>query len=392
MDIEQIRAETPGTDNVIHFNNAGASLMTSSTYETINEYLHEELLHGGYETAKKQKAELEATYTSVAELINAEKNEIAILENATAAWNMAFFSIDFEAGDRILTSKAEYASNYLGYLKLQKQVDVDIEVIPSDKSGETSVRALESLMDEQVKLISITHMPTNSGLVNPAESIGNIANKHDCYYLVDACQSAGHYPLDVEKIGCDMLSATGRKYLRGPRGTGFLYVNSDVLNHLTPPFLDLHAAEWTDKDKFNIRDDARRFENWEFNYATVLGLKHAVDYALELGITNIWERITNLGEKFRDKLSKISGISVQDIGTTKSGIVTFTAHSISPNVLQEKLGQHNINVNTSSKSSTLIDMQERNLDEVVRASLHYYNTEHEITRFVEVLQAILREA
>lgn len=356
--------------------------------EAVINYLEDEVAYGGYETERKRSKELSKVYQTVADFINANSSEIAIVENATVAWNMAFFSIDFEDGDRILTSVSEYASNYISYLRLQQNVNVEITVIPNDEFGQTSVEALENLIDNEVKLVSITHIPTNSGLVNPVEKIGEIAKKYNCLYLVDACQSVGQYPVDIQKIGCDMLSATGRKYLRGPRGTGFLYVNSKKLQELIPPFIDLHSAEWIAKDQYKIRDNARRFENWEANYAGIVGLKTAVEYADNIGIKNIWNRITKLAEKLRWKLAELPGIRVHDIGETKCGIVTFTMDQEKASTIQEKLAEKNINVSTSTKSSTLLDMQKRNLDELVRASVHYYNTDEEIEKLIEALKAI----
>lgn len=388
LNIEKLRADTPGSNEVVHFNNAGASLMPRPVVESVTGYLREEALYGGYETAEKLANELQEVYRSIATLIHALPEEIAILENATAAWNMAFYSIPFSPGDRILTSVSEYASNYLNYLNLQKRVNVEIQVIPNDEHGQTSVEALSRMMDSKVKLISITHIPTNNGLVNPAEEIGKIAGKHNCLYLLDACQSAGQYPLDVAKIGCDMLSATGRKYLRAPRGTGFLYVNQQVISQLHPPFLDLHSAEWTGRDSYRIREDARRFENWESNYAGIIGLNQAVKYLLELGIDRVWERVQYLGHLLREQLSKKAAVHVHDIGKTRCGIVSFTVDGISAEEVKQYLRKREVNVSVSTRSSTLIDMERRNLQECVRASVHYYNTEEEIDKLVDLLNHI----
>lgn len=385
MNIDKLRAETKGCLNVAHFNNAGASLMADPILESVTKYLEQEAQYGGYETANKRTQDIEGTYLLVANLINAQAEEIALMENATSAWNMAFYAIDFSPGDRILTSFSEYASNYINYLRLKQEVDIQIEVIPNDKFGQISVNALSEMMDDKVRLISITHIPTNNGLVNPAEEIGKIARKHDCLYLLDACQSIGQYPIDVEKIGCDLLSATGRKYLRAPRGTGFLYVNRNRLPDLTPPFLDLHSAEWTGKEEYRIRDDARRFENWEANYAGIIGLNTAVDYILELGIDSIWERVTYLAEILREEISGLPNVSLHDIGKVKCGIVTFSANGISAEEVKKYLFEHFINVSVSTKSSTLLDMEKRNLSEVVRASVHYYNSETEIDKFIDTL-------
>ncbi len=362
--------------------------MADPILESVTEYLQEEAGYGGYETANKRKEELEETYQLIAELIHARPDEIALLENATAAWNMAFYAINFSPGDRILTSVSEYASNFINYLKLKKETDVEIEVIPNDEHGQTSVEQLSEMMDRRVKLISITHIPTNNGLVNPAERIGEVARKYDCLYLLDACQSVGQYPVNINKIGCDLLSATGRKYLRAPRGTGFLFANRERLPDLTPPFLDLHSAEWTGKEEFKIRDDAGRFENWEANYAGIIGLHTAVKYILNLGIENIWERVTWIAERLRTRLKDLPAVRLHDIGETKCGIVTFSVKGHSAEAVKDYLFDHNINVSVSTRNSTLLDMEKRNLDELVRASVHYYNTEEEIGKFVDTLKGL----
>lgn len=388
MNIKTLRNETPGTDHVTHFNNAGASLMPAPVTDAMRRYLDEESRIGGYETAERHDNEILDVYRAAASFINASDDEIALMGNATAAWNMAFFSIPFEEGDRILTSALEYASNYINYLKLREQMKVSVEIIPGDNTGQTDPKELQNMLDERVKLVSITHMPTNSGLINPAEKIGAVIQNHPCFYLVDACQSVGHYPVDVEKIGCDMLSTTGRKYLRGPRGTGFLYVCQQRLEELSPPFLDLHAATWTNQSSYETRSDARKFENWEFNYAALMGLGQALQYANILGIDQIWDRISQLAGQLRVKLSKIGGITVRDIGQRQSGIVTFTSEHHTPETVKRKLAGKNINVSLSPKSSTLMDMESRGLDQVIRASVHYYNTDEEIDRLVLALRAL----
>lgn len=360
--------------------------MPDTVWNEVTKFSEQEALWGGYEAAQRRHKDLEETYHSIAALIHAKPEEIALFENATTAWNMAFSSIPFKDGDRILTSVSEYASNYMGYLHLKRRVNVSLEVIPNDSYGQTSVEALEDMIDNRVRLISITHIPTNSGLVNPVESIGEVANKYGCLYLLDACQSVGHYPVDVQKIGCDMLSSAGRKYLRGPRGTGFLYVNAQKLPELTPPFPDLHSAEWMDENTYAFREDARKFESWEFNYASVAGLNSAVKYANAIGIETIWKRIQYVAGLLRRRLKEISGISVHDIGQIKSGIVTFTHSDFSAEEIQQYLSVKNINVSVSTRDSTLLDMTRRNLEAVVRASVHYYNTEKEIEILAEALR------
>jgi cysteine desulfurase/selenocysteine lyase len=388
IDIARARAETPGTANVLHFNNAGSSLMPQPVLDATVDYLNLEAQIGGYEAAWRQEAQIEHFYTAAAEMLNCDPDEIAFIENATRAWDMAFYAIPFQLGDRILTARAEYASNVIAFLQMAEQRGVSVEVIPSEETGELSVSALRDMMDEHVKLIAMTHVPTNGGLVNPAAEVGKVAQEAGVLYLLDACQSVGQMPVDVQAIGCDMLSTTGRKYLRGPRGTGFLYVRREVIPVLEPPMLDLHAARWTATDQFITRDDARRFENWETNYAGKVGLATALDYALGWGLDAIYARVQELASSLRACLREIPGVTVTDIGTEQCGIVTFTVEGHPADEVQKTLAQQAINVTTSSTFSTRFDMEARGLELIVRASVHYYNDEAEIERFCAAIREL----
>jgi cysteine desulfurase / selenocysteine lyase len=388
IDIQRARRETPACENLIHFNNAGAALMPQRVLDAVIAHLNLEAQIGGYEAYNARLEAIEHTYDAVAALLNCGREEVAIIENATRAWDMAFYSIPFKTGDRILTSVSEYASNYIAFLQAARKTGAMIDVIPNDEHGQTDVRALREMIDERVKLIAITHVPTNGGLVNPAAAIGKVARDAKVLYLLDACQSAGQIPLDVEALGCDLLSATGRKYLRGPRGTGFLYVRRAIIEQLEPPFLDLHAAEWTSRHQYKVREDARRFENWETNYAGKIGLGVAIDYALEFGVQEIWQRVQPLAADFRARLGDLKGVKVTDIGEEKCGIVTFTVAGKDPMEIRHLLSENKINVWSSVIEATRIDMEERNLQSVVRASIHYYNSEEEVSRCCEVLEAI----
>src|SRR5262245_56657483 len=262
IDMDRIRADTPAASRRAYLHNAGAALMPVPVVEAMKRHIDLEAEIGGYDAAAKEREALEGVYASVAKLLNAAPEEIALVENATVAWQMAFYALSFGPGDRILTAEAEYAANYVAYLQTAKRTGAKVEAVPSDASGELDVAALERMVDERVKLISVTWVPTNGGLANPAAAIGKIAKAHGIPYLLDACQAVGQMPADVEQLNCDMLSATGRKFLRGPRGTGFLYVRKSLLDRLEPPVIDHYAAPWVELDRYELRPDARRFENW----------------------------------------------------------------------------------------------------------------------------------
>jgi cysteine desulfurase/selenocysteine lyase len=390
FDILRARQDTPGCDNVLHFDNAGSSLMPRQVLDATISHLQLEARIGGYEAAAEAQDAVEQVYDAVAALVGCHREEVAIIENATRAWDMAFYAIPFQEGDRILTSMAEYASNYIAFLQVARRTGAIVEVIPNDEHGQVSLPALRRLVDDRVKLIAITHIPTNGGLVNPAIEIGQVAREANILYLLDACQSVGQMPVDVQKIGCDMLSATGRKFLRAPRGTGFLYVRHAILEELEPPFLDLHAAAWTARDRFEIRTDARRFENWETNYAAKIGLGVAVDYALSWGLESIWLRVSHLARTLREHLGQMPRLQVHDLGRKKCGIVTFVLDDCEPQDVKSRLTGQRINVSVSKLSSTRLDMNQRRLEGLVRASVHYYNTEQEIARFCRALEALAR--
>jgi len=386
IDLDRVRAETPGVANVAHFNNAGAALMPQPVLDALLGHLQLEAEIGGYEAAARNLEGVEHTYDAVARLINCDREEIALIENATRAWDMAFYSLPLGPGDRILTAMAEYASNYIAFLEVARKTGAEIVPVPDDEHGQLDVAALKSLVDERTKLIAVTHVPTNGGLVNPAAAIGRVAREAGVPYLLDACQSVGQLPVDVREIGCTMLSATSRKYLRGPRGAGFLYVQRDWIRQLEPVLLDMRAAEWVEPDRYELRSDARRFETWETNVAGQLALGVAVDYALDLGIDAIQERTYALAAALRDGLSAIAGVTVADQGVERCGIVTFHLGGVTASELQSRLAKAGVNTSVSAPSGTLLDSRARSLPDLVRASVHYYNDEPELERLLKIVR------
>jgi len=389
-DISRLRVETAGCEQTAFFNNAGASLQPRPVVARVIEHLRLEEQIGGYEASDRVAGELEGLYGSVARLLGCAPEEIALQENATRAWEMAFYSLRFAPGDRIVTAATEYASNYIAFLQVARKTGAEICVVESDQAGEVDLQALRTLLDDRVKLIAMTHVPTSGGLVQPAAAVGALARGAGIPFLLDACQSTGQMDLDVNALGCDMLCATGRKYLRGPRGTGFLYVRSSMLAQMEPPLLDLRGATWVAQDKFEVRGDAKKFETWESAAAPRLGLGVAIEYALALGLKKIELRVQSLAALLRERLAEVKGVTVRDLGRVRCGIVTFTYEGHSAGKVLRWLQANGIAARTVERSASLIDMEQRGLEELVRTSVHYYNTEAEIERLCNVLRAINR--
>ncbi|TYB48049.1 aminotransferase class V-fold PLP-dependent enzyme [Actinomadura chibensis] len=384
VDIDGLRADTPGCAKVAHLNNAGAALPPRPVIDAVADHFALESTIGGYEAAEQNETAIARFYGAIAELIGARADEIAYVENATRAWDLAFYAIPFTEGDRILTTTSEYSSNAIAYHQVASAKGASVEVVPDDSDGTISLDALQAeLAKGDVRLVSLNHIPTHNGLVNPAAEVGRLCREHGVLFLLDACQSVGQLTVDVAEIGCDMLSATGRKFLRGPRGTGFLYVRREIVQTLEPPFLDLQAATWSASSGYEIRETAQRFETWERYVAGQIGLGVAADYAAALGMRAIEDRVIWLGSRLREELSARPGITVQDKGALQCGIVTFTVDGTEPGAIKKAAKEIGVNVKVTDPLDHGYDAGA--VPHAVRASVHYYNTEDELDRLLSVL-------
>ena len=415
--IADVRSETPG--GIAHFNAAGSALPPRAVLDAQVAYLQLEAIAGGYETTEVEAAALALPYTALASLLHCDSSEIAITQSATSAWQCAFGALleSFQPGDRVLTARCEYASNYIAYLQAARTRGVVVETVPSDEeTGELDVHALKTILEQStvdsrglgpVKLISITHVPTSGGLVNDAAAVGVLAEKHRVPFLLDACQSVGQMPTDVRELKCDFLVGTGRKYLRGPRGIGFLYARNAFLEgkkRCEPVMLDLHGARWDAADSYAPAAGARRFEQYEVSFCAKAGLGVAVQYVLDVGIERVWARTRALASVLRKELAKIPKVTVRDVGLVKCGIVTFDVDGVGVAEIRERLRDAGVNVWTSRVcNNTRMEWEGRQTkagtsrepglpEDVVRASVHYFNKDWEVQRLVDGVREIAVEA
>ncbi len=389
FDLESIRADTPGTERIIHFNAAGSSLPPTPVVDAVVDYLRHEQMTGGYEAQADRVGDLESIYPVTAEYLGCENDEVAFCAGAGDAWWRAFSAIRLEPGDRILMSRSEYQANAFGFLQAEQR-GVELTLIPNTENGLIDLDALASELDERVKVVSLTHVAMANGAIQPAADVGRLVADHPAIYLLDSCQAAGQLPLDVDELGCDFLVYTGRKWMRGPRSTGVLYARSTVLGQLgAQPFIDGRSAEWSNDGRhYDLLGGAMRFEYGEHFHAGRVGLAVATRYMLDIGIDTISARTQLLAARLRDGLTTLDRIDVLDQGGPKGGAVTFTVDGTASVDLGARLRNAGLAVSVPGRRNTQFDLGGRGIDTVVRAAPHYFNTEDEVDRAVDLLAAI----
>lgn len=391
------RSDTEGCGNVIHLNNAGAGLMPDIVTRSILEHIKLESRIGGYEASALRADAIQQFYVQASQLVNCKASNVAFTSSATDSYTRALSSIPFQSGDVILTDNDDFISNQIQFLSCKKRFGTRIVRIENAPEGGIALDDLEKQLTElKPRLLAITHVPTNSGLVQPVKRIGEIYNRYTnvcgkkTWYILDACQSVGQMKLDVQELKCDFLSVTCRKFLRGPRGTGFLYISDEALQRgLEPLFIDMRGAEWIEKDVYKPREDAMRYEDWEFAYALVLGTRHAIEYCLQIGEGRIWQRIKLLSDYIRQTLADLDKVRVLDRGPELGGLVTFTVKGSEPRFLVDALSKRKINVVPSYRKFAVIDFDEKQVEWAIRASPHYFNTKEEIETFIDAVKGLV---
>ena len=387
IDSYRIRQDTPPCRNILFLNSAGSSLMPRQVLNKMSEYQSLEGEVGGYAAAAMEQHAISGFYIACAELLNTKKENIAFVYNATDGYSKAVSSIPFNSGDYILLTDNDYISNHFLFISLSKRLSINIIRCNNLESGDLDLNDMElKIKKYKPKLVSVTHIPTNSGKIQPIEEVGVLCKKYDVWYIVDACQSVGQLPVDVQKIKCDFLSATGRKFLRGPRGTGLLYISDKALDFgLAPLLIDMEGAVWKDEDQFTVVQNAKRFELWESNYVNIIGLKEAILYAQSIGLRNIEQHNSLLVNELKYGLYLNKELILTENGSYSAGIVTFTSKKHSLDQTKSLLNQHKVSYSIGFRHFALIDFNKKDVDWVIRFSPHYFNTIDEINKVVEIL-------
>lgn len=388
FDLAAVRADTPSCADQVFLDSAGSSLPPTQVIDEVFGHLRREVQVGGYRAQHERADDLERGYDVMAELLDCRPDDIAFTDSATRSWLSLLDAVPLGAGDRLLISEVEYGSNAVALLRLAERTGAQLEVMPSDESGQISVPMLREMLDERVKLVSLVHVPTNGGLVNPVREVTEAAHEVGALVLLDGCQSVGQLPVRTGELGVDMLSGTGRKWLRGPRGTGFLMVTAAARARLSPRLVDNIGANWEAPDRYTLRPDARVHELWEYGVAERLGLIAAAEYALRIGIDEIAAEVSDRAKRARSGLAEIPGVTVRDLGERQCGLVTFTVSGMEPPEVRDRLRAMDVTVTANYAVNTRIDMGRRGLPAVVRASPHYFVSDEQIDRFVAAVAAL----
>ena len=385
------RDETPGVANRIHLNNAGAALMPRPVHQAMVEYLAIERDIGGYEAADQQADEIAVTYDRLAELVGAKASNMAIVANATDGFVRSMSSFDLERGDTILTSRADYTSYQIHYLALSQRLGVRIlhaDDLPEGGIDAQSVR--EILSREKCRLVHVSWIPTHSGTIQDVAAVGDACEEAGVPFIVDACQAIGQVPIDIATLKCDYLSVTARKFLRGPRGIGFMFASDRALSRGDHPlYVDMRGARWVSPDRYSVDPTARRYEDWEFPYALVLGLRAAAEYAIARGITQCGDRARSHAAYLRDRLAEMPGARVLDRGQNLSAIVTVEIGVLDARGIVKELRDRGINTAATLQWYGMLDLGARGVESALRLSPHYYNTNDELDRALDAIQEIL---
>jgi len=387
-DTELVRADTPGLPGRIHLDNCGSALMPAVVAHALQEHLQLELRVGGYVAQEQQSEALSAVYSSFAKLLGGESSDYALAGSAVDAWTKAFYSVPMVSGDNIVTAYNEYCSNYVAYLQRAKRDGIEIRVARPDADGCLDLVHLESLITNRTKLISLTHVPSSSGQIAPVEKVGEIARDRGILFLLDACQSIGQLPVNFLQIGCDMATGTGRKFLRGPRGIGFLYINERARAAVDPVVLTNQAATWTGTDSYSLRSDAGVFEAWERSCGNQLGLGAALDYFMALGVDKTTDQLRDLSDYLRAGLAAIKGVTPTCQANSRAAIITFNKDGWGASEIKAHMESQGIATQVASVIHTRLDLEARGIETTARVSPHYYNTTEEIDQFLNVLEAL----
>lgn len=372
-----------------YFNQAAGGLMPDRVLQAVTDYMQREQALGSYVAAQQAQPQLQQLYAQLAALLHCQPTDIALTTGNTHGWCAVVGALPLQAGDRVLVTPGEWGGNYAMLLQLQARTGCVVETMPCTADGHIDLAALEAGLDARVQLIALTWVPANGSTVYDAQALGQLCARHGIPYIIDAAQALGHIPVDVQALQCDVLTAPGRKWLCGPRGTGLVYLKPGFAARLQPMTVDHVSCPITPTGPV-LRQDARMLEQSESSVALKLGLLAALDTAQAEGWAQRFAAIAERARQLRSALADVPGLSLHSLAAAPAdcGIVPFTLQGHTPAQVQQALLQCHIQVAASGMGFTPLDMQARGLSAVVRASVSAHTTDADIQALVQALQTL----
>lgn len=370
----------------INFNNAGSSKNSNKVIKTIIAYLEEEQKLGGYLAAKLNRPKILNFYRVFSKLIKCKKSEISFLPSSTYGWNFFLNSISFKKNDNVIIFENEYGNNFISLLK-KKNLKIKVSKLSHD--GQVCFESLKENIDRNTKLVSVCHISSQCGNLIDVQKVGKIVKEinRNTLFLVDACQSIGQIDINVRKINCDVMIGSGRKYLRGPRGTGFIFIKDDLKKNLSPIISDSFSCKIVNMKKIIYKKNY--FETFEYSPALLLGLTEAIENIHSIGIKKIQKKIKKLSLYFRLKVRKLNGVIIFENECLISGINTIIINGFSTKEVLDYLLKKKILCSISDNKTSYHFFKTRKRKSLLRLSFHYYNDFKEIDFLIKTIEELV---
>ncbi|KXB00446.1 cysteine desulfurase [candidate division MSBL1 archaeon SCGC-AAA261C02] len=394
--VEEVRSEIPFLKTgIIYLDNAATTPTPRPVIDAMLEYFQEynaNIGRGLHRSAKRATEEFEAARGKIAETIGAKPGEIAYTKNATEALNMVANGLNLKKGDKVIATILEHHSNLVPWQRLERTRGIELEVVREAPDCVIDPAAIEDAVDDRTRLITMPHVSNALGTIQPVREVGEIAEEHDVLFSIDAAQAVGHMPIDVSEINCDFLAAPGHKGLMGPQGTGFLYVREDRQEELEPLLLGGGIVQTVTEHKCGLVEPPQVFDAGTPNIPGIIGLGKAAEYVLEIGLEEIEKREQKLTQEML-KISEIDSIEVYGPKNPedRGGVVSFNLSGMDPHEASSILDEVANIATRSGHHCAMPVMSHLGIDGTVRASIHYYNTEDEVEKFVKTIKDITQE-
>lgn len=367
----------------IYLNNASVSLMPFSSIKAMTDFQisYSEIGPDSIESEDFIKEKLVGVRKAVAKIIKCQPEEVILTQSTTDGVNIVANGLLFNSNSNIVIRGMghEHHANYFPWLRLKKKLT--LKSLEIDENGFFELDELQNLVDNNTKLVALSHALYNTGAILPVEEIGEFLEKNNIPFFLDSAQTVGCIgDYDFKKTKCDFMAFNGSKWLCGPMGTGIFYCKKSSSDLLEPMTIGGESAIVYDKTKLAYKDIPEKFQTGFRNYVGIIGLEESMKYLMRFGLDNIHKKIINLANLLRDELTRISGITLYGPKDPekRNSIVSFLIEGYEPQYVVEKL----------EKQKIVITVREIFEKKILRVSPHFFNSESEILKVIEAIKKL----